>query len=541
MNQLILRLGCSGIALLAFFITGCCKCGTPAENPTSAKEKVSAGEDDSNPDCCSEPADQKTVLAVGRSGSNPLAAWPMFGGSLSRNMVNAADKNMPTEWVVEKDKQKNIKWVAQLGDKSHGGPVIANGKVYIGTNNKFPRDPKIKGLKAVLMCFAEADGKFLWQAVHDYPADELFKDGQFEGLCSAPAVDGKRLYYVTPACELICADADTGKGVWQLDMMKDLKVVPYHLGNCSPLVAGDLVFVVTSNGINDDGNVASPKAPSFIAVNKENGKVAWQNNLPGERIIEGQWSNPAYGIINGKPQVVFPGGDNYLYSFEPATGKMIWKCNLYPNPPKAKDGDRKITPPYAIATPVIYDNKVYLGLGLYPEHASICKFSYFLCIDMTKTGDVSPVSLDAKAPQNKNSALVWAFGGPADPKLKRERAIYFGKTMSTAAIHDGLVYVAEDAGYLHCLDAKTGKEYWDHDLLAGIWGSPLWVDNKVYIGTENAEIAIFAHGKEKKLLAGGGAEGSQVEMGAMVHGTPVAVNGTLYVATPKKLYAIRKK
>src|SRR5262249_13911085 len=156
------------------------------------------------------------------------------------------------------------------------------------------------------------------------------------------------------------------------------------LGNCSPLVAGDLVFAVTSNGVDEQGNVVSPKAPSFIAVNKNTGKVVWQSNLPGDRIIEGQWSNPAYGVVNGKPQVVFPGWENWLYSFEPATGKLIWKCNLCPNPPKAKEGQRKIVPPYAIATPVIYDNKVHLGLGLYPEHVSLPKFSYFLCIDMTK-------------------------------------------------------------------------------------------------------------------------------------------------------------
>ena len=532
MNQLM-RIGCSGIALLGFLIMGCCKCGTPTENPSSAKEKVSAGDDDSCPECCKVP-DRNTVLSVNRAaGANPLTAWAMFGGTPTRNLVNTADK-APTEWVVDEGKQKNIKWVAQLGNKCYGGPIVAGGKVYVGTNNAFPRDPKIKGHRAVLMCFAEADGKFLWQNVHDYPADELFGEAKLEGLCSSPAVDGKRLYYVTPGCELICADADTGKEAWRLDMMKELKVIPFHLGTCSPLVAGDLVFLLTSNGVDGEGKVVSPKAPSFIAVNKTTGKVAWQSNLPGDRIIEGQWSNPAYGMVNGKPQVVFPGGDNWLYSFEPANGKLIWKCNMNPGQAKPKDGDRKVTPPYAIATPVIYDNKVYLGLGLYPEHASICKFSYFLCIDMTKTGDVSPVSLDAAAPQNKNSALVWAFGGPADPKLKRERPIYFGKTMSTAAVHDGLVYIAEDAGYMHCLDAKTGKEYWDHDLLTGVWGSPLWVDNKVYLGTEDAEVVIFAHGKQKQIIA-------QVGMGKLVHSTPVAVNGTLYVATPQKLYAIGKK
>src|SRR5713226_8247903 len=40
----------------------------------------------------------------------PLTAWPMFGGTPRRNLVNTADKNMPTTWVVEEGKQKNIKW-----------------------------------------------------------------------------------------------------------------------------------------------------------------------------------------------------------------------------------------------------------------------------------------------------------------------------------------------------------------------------------------------------------------------------------------------
>jgi outer membrane protein assembly factor BamB len=455
----------------------------------------------------------------------------MFGGSLSRNMVNASDTGLPTEWAVEEGKRQNIKWVARLGNRAYGGPVIAGGKVFVGTNNTVPRDPKTKGSRAVLMCFAEADGKFLWQAVHDYPA-EIGQEARAEGLCSTPAIDGNRLYYVTPGCELVCADTADGKTIWKLDMMKDLKVVPYHLGNCSPLVVGDSVFVMTSNGVDDqEGKVASPKAPSFIAVNKTTGKLAWQSNLPGNKIIEGQWSNPVYAEVNGKPQVIFPGGDDFLYAFEAATGNLIWKFNVNPGKAEAKG---KI-PNYMVATPVIHDNKLYVGLGLYPEHPSPTRFSYFLCIDITGTGDVSPVSLDSKKAENKKSGLVWSYGGMIEPKPQKGRPVTFARTMSTAAVHDGLVYISEEAGYLHCLDAKTGRRYWEHDFLSAVWGSPYWVDNKVYIGTEDGDIVIFAHGKEKKLIR-------QVTIDETgVHSTPVAVNGVLYVATPTKLYAIASK
>src|SRR5262249_5552558 len=150
------------LPLLLLFLTlaGCHSESAPAK----PHEKVAVAEDDSLPSCCSELDRGKLLLAARGASSSASAAqpaWPMFGGSLSRNMVNAVDKGMPTDWAVEESKRKNIKWLAQLGSKAYGGPVMANGKVYVGTNNAAPRDKAVKGVKAVLMCFTEADGKFL--------------------------------------------------------------------------------------------------------------------------------------------------------------------------------------------------------------------------------------------------------------------------------------------------------------------------------------------------------------------------------------------
>src|SRR5206468_261184 len=124
---------------------------------------------------------------------------------------------------------------------------------------------------------------------------------------------------------------------------------------------------------------------------------------------------------------------------------------------------------------------------------------HFWCIDLTKSGDVSPVNdnFDPKAAVNKNSALVWHFGGPVVPEPKKGgRKEYIGFTLSTAAVHDGLVYISDQMGLLHCLDAKTGQEYWAHDLLSEVWGSPYYVDGKVFLGAENGEVAVFAAGKQ---------------------------------------------
>jgi outer membrane protein assembly factor BamB len=510
-------------------------------------------------------------------------SWRLFGGSPQRNMVNTFDKNIPTEWSVEDGNLKNVKWTVKLGSKSYGGPVISGGKVFVGTNNEAPRNPRDKDEKGraldkgIVMCFSESDGKFIWQAVHDKLASGLVNDWPYEGICSTPFVDGNRVYYVSNRCELVCADtegfANGNEGeqdekyktpidadfIWRLDMMKQLDVFPHNLATSSPLVIGDRVFLLTSNGV-DEGhiNVPSPRAPSFIAVNKKTGEVIWKDNTPsikiveagakgteedflkrlrdrGEKILHGQWSNATYTVVNGKPQIIFPGGDGWLYGLDTETGTHIWKFDCNPKGTKYFLGGGG-TRNEIIATPVVHDNKLYCGVGQDPEHGE--GIGHFWCIDISKTGDLSPdLVTDAnpdppKTMPNPNSGVVWHYGGRA--KEGAERDFVFGRTMSTAAVHDGLVYIAELAGYLHCLDAQTGKKYWDHDLKAAIWGSPYWVDNKIYIGDDDGDVLIFQHGKEKKLL-------STIPMGHGVKSTPVVANGVLYIMTETDLYAIQAK
>ena len=273
--------------------------------------------------------------------SLPLAPqdWPMWGGTAQRNMTSAM-KNLPELWDVKSG--KNIKWKAQIGSTSNGNPVVADGKIFLGTNNGNPRNPEIQGDKGVLMCFRESDGRFLWQAVSDKLDSGSDNDWQEQGVCSSPAVEGKRLYYVSNRGELICLDTEgfmDGKNdgpfqeevhkspsdadiIWKLDMTKDLGVIQLFMASSSPVIWEDLVFLGTSNGRDSsDEKVLAPKAPSFLAVNKDNGKVVWQDNSPGDGILHGQWSSPALGQVNGVQQAVFPGGDGWIYGFSARTGE----------------------------------------------------------------------------------------------------------------------------------------------------------------------------------------------------------------------------
>src|SRR4029078_10615242 len=83
---------------------------------------------------------------------------PQWGQAWTRNMVSP-ETNLPAEFDPKSG--LNIKWRAKLGSESHGSPIIADGRVYIGTNNGEPRNAKHKGDRGVLMCFEEKTGRFL--------------------------------------------------------------------------------------------------------------------------------------------------------------------------------------------------------------------------------------------------------------------------------------------------------------------------------------------------------------------------------------------
>jgi outer membrane protein assembly factor BamB len=471
--------------------------------------------------------------------------WPMYGGTIHRNMANTIDKGLPESWSVEEGAKKNIKWVAALGTNAYGGPVIAGGKIFVGTNNGKPRDPKVEGDKGVVMCFRESDGKFLWQAVHDKLPDKDENDYPDQGIASTPTVEGDRVYYVSNRCELVCADVEgdqktsKAKIIWTLDMVKELKVFPCFLANCSPLILGELVFVVTGNGVESkDHKIPSPEAPSFVAVNKKTGKVEWKSNLPGKNIMEGQWSNPVAAEVKGVSQVIFPGGDGWLYGFEAQTGKLIWKFDCNPKSAVYKPGGRGERC-YPVATPVVVENRLYLAVGQNPENGP--GVGHLWCIDITKEPknqdkDLSPVkdNFDPKAEINKDSGLVWHYGGLIVPKPAKGRDFVFGRSISTVSVHEGLVYAAELDGFLHCFDAKTGEKYWTHDLKDGTWASPYYVDGRVFLGTEGGDMLVFKHGKEKKLL-------QKINMEKNLQLPVVVANGVLYINTGSQLFAIADK
>lgn len=451
--------------------------------------------------------------------------WPMLGRDKTRNPVSP-EKGAPVEWDVKTG--RNIKWRAALGWCSMDEPVIADGLVWVGTNTGEKKDAP------VLKCFRDSDGKPVWQFVA-LPANGVSRSYGFLGFHSSPLIEDGRAWLTTRYGEVHCFDLSplrTGaaepKPVWKLNMIQSLGVAPFYQvmsdgRTCSIGAAWrDRIYVITGNGITGlegDGKysleVRSPDAPSLVCLDRNSGKVLWQDSSPGKDILQGQWGSPLVGEIGGRGQVIAPMGDGWLRSFDALTGELLWKLNI--NLPHVTKRDDKN---HFLNVPVLYGGRIFIGGG-HDWEMGIGPGSLF-CIDPTRRGDVSPELEDGpgKGKPNPNSAVVWQLPS-------------FGRTMGLVAVHDGMVIAASFDGTLHCLDAGTGHPYWHHDLRGYVHGSPLIVDGKIYVGTEEGEMFVFALSKEKSLLFTNEFEGP-------VYASPIFANGVLYLSVAGELLAIQQ-
>lgn len=529
--------------------------------------------------------------------------WTQWGGDSQRNNTPVGE-NIPTDWNVgefdfetgewDPTDAKNIKWVAQVGSQTYGNAVVADGKIYVGTNNgngyleRYPEDVDL----GVLLAFDIETGEMLWQHSSEKLKSGRVHDWPEQGICCAPYVEGDRLWFVTSRGEVRCLDTagfhdDENDGpfkdekveakneadvIWSLNFMAAPYYVSQHnMCSCSITAAGDVLFVNTSNGLDESHiNLPAPDAPSFMAVNKNTGEVLWTDKSPGENILHGQWSSPTYGVLNGQAQVIFGGGDGWVYSFDPAGDgkggpKLLWKFDANPKTSEWILGGRG-TRNNIIATPVIYEGMVYVAVGQDPEHQE--GIGHLWCIDPNKRGNVSPelafnsADPDQEIPHkrimavvedegdfvraNPNSAVVWHYSEQDrndDGEIDYEETMH--RSCGTVAIKDDVLYIADFSGLFHCLDAKTGKVHWTYDMLAQAWGSPLIVEEKVYIGDEDGQVAIFRHSADPNVaMKDDGGEMvpyyGEIEMGNSVYSTPIVANNVLYISNRTHLFAIEE-
>jgi outer membrane protein assembly factor BamB len=480
------------------------------------------------------------------------ADQPQWGQAWSRNMVSS-ERGLPDSF--DPASGRNIKWVAQLGTQTFTTPIIADGRVYIGTNNEEPRDPKHDGDRGVLMCFEENTGKFLWQLVVPKREDDPFCDWPKTGMSSPVTVERDRVYLVNNRGEVMCLDARGMKNgnqgpfrdegthmlcrtnpppqslqpgstdadvLWMFDLTKEAGIWSHDAAHSSILIRGDYIYLNSGTGVDNTHRfIRTPNAPSLVVLDKRNGKfIARDNEAIAPNIFHCTWSSPALGKFRGKDCIVFAGGNGVVYGFEPVVQKIrdtlplhlkrLWQFDFDPTAPKENihkySTNRRESPSNIYGMPVFHDNHTYVAGG--GDIFWGKREAWLKAIDMTTVSD------------NATNGLAWSY--PLDKHV-----------LGTPAIHGDCVFLADCGRKLHCVDRRTGKLYWVHELSGEIWASPLVADDKVYLGARNGDFWILAASKEMKVL-------NKIELKTPINATATAANGVLYVATMTHLYAIRE-
>ncbi len=506
------------------------------------------------------------------------ADQPQWGEAWSRNMIST-ERGLPESFDPKTG--RNLKWTAKLGTQTHSTPIIAGGRVYIGTNNGEPRDPKHQGDRGVFLCLDEETGRLRWQLVVPKRDEDAYMDWPNMGMSSTATVEDDRVYLVDNRGAVLCLDANglangndgpfrdeaaymtppstngtprqvigaetrpeplrppaDGKQLqpgpldadilWKFDLVADAGIWPHDAAHSSILIHGNYIYLNTANGVdNTHKRIRAPDAPSLIVLDKHTGRlVARDDEHLAPEVFHNTWAAPSLAKVDGRPLIFFCGGNGVVYAFEPvarslrgneaatlpvAKLKKVFQFDFDPNAPKTNvhrySSNRRESPSNIYGMPVFDRDHLYVAGGgdlWWGKNEAWLK-----CIDATKTGDIT------------TNGCVWSY-----PLAKH--------VMSTPAVMDDLVFIADCGRTFHCVDAKSGQPLWTHEIKGEAWASPLVADGKVYLGTRSGSFYVFAASREKKVLA-------ELELGNPISATATTANGVLYVATMRDLYAVQKQ
>jgi outer membrane protein assembly factor BamB len=392
-----------------------------------------------------------------------------------------------------------------------------------------------------------------WQFAAPKLGTGKVSDWEFLGMCNTGQIVGDRVYLATNRCSVVCLDLNGLKNgndgafkdevkyysdkenpvsslgdqdadiIWSFDMREETGVFPHNITSSAVLVQGDRVFANTSNGQDwTHTNIPAPNAPALVALDRETGKLVGEEGSGiSKRCLHGSWSSPGYAKIKGQDMVIFGASDGFCYGYSFNTKKNdedldileeLWRIDCNPKEYRTDEkGERRKYsdfngPSEVIATPVVYKEKVFVHIGQDPEHLE--GVGMLTCLDPSQKGDLTGKAL-------------WTYKD-------------ITRSISTAAILDDIIYVADFSGRLHALDVNTGKRLWISDTKGRIWASPLVVDGKVIIANEEGELHVFKTGKEL-------VKEKVINFPGPIYASPVVANGTLYVMTMSHLYAFGKK
>jgi len=395
--------------------------------------------------------------------------WPEFRGPNGDGHSDAV--GLPTRW----SENENIKWKVAIHDKGWSSPVIWGNQIWLTTATA-------DGHKLFVICVDRETGKIL----HDI---KLF-DVEKPGFCiptnsyasPTPVVEAGRVYVHFGTYGTACLDTATGRTLWS---RRDLPCDHFRAPGSSPILYGDSLFV------NFDGF----DLQYVVALDKATGKTRWKSDRNIDYGTDNGDLKKAFGTpkviqVNGQAQLISPSAVATI-AYDPVNGHELWK--VY-------HGGMN-----AAARPLFGDGRLFITTG---DRGSPGEWHRLLAINPDAHGDVT------------KSHVLWTHdkGVPA---------------RSSFVLVNDLLFMVSDNGVVTCLEAKSGKEVWQHRLGGTYYASPIYAEGHLYFFDDGGDSHVLEAGREPKVLAH-----NHLDAGCMAS---CAVAGkALFARTKTHLYRIEQ-
>jgi outer membrane protein assembly factor BamB len=403
--------------------------------------------------------------------------WPNWRGP--HNNGTSDETNLPTEWSSE----KNVAWKIDLPGAAGSTPAIWEDRIFLTSTD---------GTKLLLMAL-DTNGKELWrQTVAE--GNEAVRGDEGNYASPSPVTDGEHVWSFMGEGTVGCYDFQ-GKEVWKMNLQDKYGKFKIQFGLAStPVLYQDRICFQLIHG---DGSAATEEA-TVVALDKTTGNEIWVQKRITKATQENEhsYASPVLYDFGGTSYLITHGAD-FTVAYELDSGKERWRLGgLNPH------GDRYHPTLRFVASPSVAE-----GIVVIPTAKDGPVFAIRADLQGDLTGD--------------DKAILWIR-----PKNTPD--------VPTPLIDDELVYLCRESGQLLVLDRKTGEEvYYERTHNQRYRSSPVMAGGHIYLTARDGYITVVKPGREFKVVAENKLDGESITA------TPAISNGTIYLRTFDRLFAIR--
>ncbi len=416
-------------------------------------------------------------LAVVLSAAAAAAEnWPQWRGP-DRDGISH-ETNLPVSWSAT----ENVAWRLPLPGPAGATPIVWDDRIFLTS---------VDGDALLLLCVSTA-GDVLWsRKVDDGNRDVRVDEGN--SASPSPSTDGRHVWTFMTTGALRCYSLE-GEELWHVDLQQRYGRLNIQFGMTStPVLYGDRLYLQLIHG---DGDPATREA-LVIALEKETGKEVWRHSRASDAVAECEQSYASPAIYaDHQQQFLLTHGADYIVAHSLADGGELWRCGGLNPAGQYNRTLRFVASPLAVPGLIVVPSaKNGPVLGLRPD----------------LHGDIT----------NSREAYFW-------------RRAHNTPDVPSPLVKDHLVYLCRENGNLICLDARSGKEYYQERTHRGRHrASPVYADGKIYLTARDGMISVIKHGEQFERLA-------RNDMGEPTSASLAIANGRIYVRTFAALYAIER-